>query len=320
LNKKNFKISYSIVVPVYNEELALSKTIMRIEEVLEGLKDSYEIILVDDGSSDNSWQLITDNNKRNPNIKGIKFSRNFGHQVALVAGLRVTKGKMIAFMDADAQDPPELLPSFFNKSKEGFDVVYGIRKRTKVNILKKICYFTFYRILNKMASIKIPLDTGDFSVINRKTADLLISLKEHNPFIRGLRCWAGGKFIGIEYKRYNREKGESKYNLMKLMSLATAGFVSFSKIPLRISTFLGVVISIISFVFGILNILRYLLFDTPFSGFATIVVIICFIGGVQLVMLGVIGEYIGSIFDETKRRPLYIVDTSVGIDNSGSDT
>lgn len=316
---KNSEIFYSVVIPVYNEEASLSETIMRIEGVLEGLRKSYEIILVNDGSSDNSWQMITENNKRNPNIKGVSFSRNFGHQVALVAGLRASIGKMVAFMDADAQDPPELLPDFFNKCKEGFDVVYGIRKRPTENILKKVCYFIFYRILNRIASIEIPLDAGDFSVINRKTADLLISFKEHNPFIRGLRCWAGGKFIGIEYERYRRKKGKSKYSLMKLARLAIVGLISFSNIPLRISIFAGVIVSSISFTFGIINILRYLLFQTPFIGFATIVVIISFIGGFQLIMLGVIGEYIVFIFDEIKRRPLYIVDTTVGIDKTTHD-
>ncbi len=308
------EIVYSVVIPVFNEQETLLEIINRTERVLSALGETYEIILVNDGSNDGSWQIILECNRRNPNIKGIRFSRNFGHQIAIIAGLRGSSGRMVAVLDADGQDPPELLPEFFKKCEQGYDVVYAIRKRRKENFFKRLAYFTFYRMLNKMASFEIPLDTGDFSVINRNTVDLLISFKEHNPFIRGLRCWAGGKFIGIEYSRPAREKGDPKYSLFRLLKLALSGFISFSKVPLRVSIFVGIVISMLSFAFGIINILRYIIFDTPFSGFATIVVIISFLGGMQLIMLGMIGEYIGSIFDEIKNRPVYVIDEVIGID------
>ena len=314
MSHMNNEIIYSLVAPAYNEEAALPDTITKIEKVLDGLGKPYEMILVDDGSSDSSWQIIVENCRRNPKIKGISFSRNFGHQVAIVAGLRISKGRMVAIIDADGQDPPELLPDFFKKCEEGFDAVYAIRKKRKEGFFKRIAYLAFYRMLHRIASVKIPLDAGDFSVINRKTVDLIISFKEHNPFIRGLRCWAGGKSIGIEYIRLAREKGKPKYNLTRLIRLAIVGFISFSKAPLRICTVFGVVVSIFSFSFGVIYILRYLIFSSPFVGFATIVVIITFLGGMQLVMLGIIGEYIGSIFDEIKNRPLYIVKETVGVD------
>jgi polyisoprenyl-phosphate glycosyltransferase len=314
------EIVYSVVIPVYNEEVILPEIIMRTEQVLVKLKAPYEIILVNDGSADRTWEIISENHRRNPAVKGIKFSRNFGHQVAIIAGLRMSKGKIAAVMDADGQDPPELFPEFFKKCEEGFDIVYAVRKKRKGNFLKKIAYFTFYRMLNKMAAFEIPLDTGDFSVLNRKTVNLLVSFKEHNPFIRGLRCWGGGKSIGIEYNRPDREKGEPKYGIMKLVKLAMSGFISFSKVPLRISIVTGITISIISFGFGFINIFRYIIFETPFSGFATIVVIISFLGGIQLIMLGMIGEYIGSIFDEIKQRPVYVIDEFIGLDKSAAGT
>lgn len=310
----NGEIVHSVVIPVYNEEAILPEIIKRTEQVLTKLEVPYEIVLVNDGSTDSTWEIISENNRRNPDIKGVKFARNFGHQVAIIAGLRASKGRMVAVMDADGQDPPELFPEFFKKCEEGFDIVYAVRKKRKGNFFKKIAYFTFYRILNKMTALKIPLDTGDFSVLNRKTVDLMVSFKEHNPFIRGLRCWGGGKSIGIEYDRPDREKGETKYGMRKLVKLAVSGFISFSKVPLRISIFTGIVISFMSFGFGFINILRYIIFETPFSGFATIVVIISFLGGIQLIVLGMIGEYIGSIFDEIKNRPVYVIDEVVGLD------
>jgi len=314
MNSTKSEIVNSVVLPVYNEEEILPEMIKRIEEVLEALGKTYEVILVNDGSNDSSWQIIAENNRRNPSIKGVSFSRNFGHQVAIIAGLRTAKGRMVAVMDADGQDPPELLPKFFKKCEEGFDVVYAIRKKRKENIFKKMAYSTFYRVMRRIAPFEIPLDAGDFSVINRKIADLLISFREHNPFIRGLRCWGGGKSAGIEYDRLARVKGKSKYSMVQLMKLAVIGMVSFSKVPLRFSVFIGFVVSIIAFVFGVINILRYLILGTPFSGFATIVVVMSFLGGIQLIMLGMIGEYISFIFDEIKNRPLYLIDEVIGVD------
>lgn len=313
---KPFKqaVIYSVVVPVYNEEDMLPEIVKRTEKVLVTLAEPYELILVNDGSHDKTWQIIQDNNKRNPNIKGIRFLRNFGHQVAIMAGLRASQGRFVGIMDADGQDPPELLPQFFKKCQEGFDVVYAVRRKRKENAFKRIAYFIFYRMLNAISSFEIPLDTGDFSVINRKTADLLASFREHNPFLRGLRCLGGGTTIGIEYDRPAREKGEPKYSVRKLMKLAMSGFISFSKVPLRLSVFIGLIVSVASFGFGFINILRYIFFDTPFSGFATLVVITSFSGGIQLIMLGMIGEYIGAIFDEAKNRPVYVIDEIVGID------
>jgi dolichol-phosphate mannosyltransferase len=249
-------------------------------------------------------------------VRIVNLSRNFGHQTAITAGLDYASGDIVAIMDSDLQDPPEVLPAFFQKQREGYDVVYAIRKNRKEGVLKKAAYTIFYRLLQRIANINIPLDSGDFCVISRRALNTLKSIPERNRFLRGLRGWIGFKQIGMEYDRDKRFAGEAKYTFSKLLKLAFDGFVSFSYMPLRLASILGLIVSALSFI-GIL-IIFYLSFLTSKTlsvpGWASVAVIILFLGGVQLVTIGIIGEYIGRVYDEVKQRPLYVVQDVIGFD------
>lgn len=306
----------SIVTPVYNEEEILPEFHKRLTAVLKGAGEPYEIILVNDGSRDNSLKLMKELNARDPHVKVVGLSRNFGHQTAITAGLAYAAGDLIAIMDSDLQDPPEVLPGFFNKAREGFDVIYAIRKKRKEGVFKKAAYSIFYRLLKKMANIDIPLDSGDFCIMSRRALDILNSMPERNRFLRGLRGWIGLRQTGLEYDRDRRFAGEVKYTFSKLVKLAFDGFISFSYVPLRLASFFGLIISAMSFL-GIL-VIFYLSFftstTTSVPGWASVLVTILFLGGVQLVSIGIIGEYIGRIYDEVKQRPLYVVQDALGFD------
>ncbi len=232
-------MKYSVVLPVYNEQENINSLNKRITKVFVELKKEYEIIFVNDGSHDKTKEILEDLHKKNNNIKVINFSRNFGHQTAVTAGLDFASGEVVAILDADLQDPPEILPKFFTKLDEGYDVVYAIRKKRKENIFKRIAYSLFYKILHLIASVDIPLDSGDFCVLSRRMVKTINSFPERNRFIRGLRSWAGFKQIGLEYEREKRLAGTSKYGLKKLFKLAFDGIFSFSFIPLQIMFVLG---------------------------------------------------------------------------------
>lgn len=307
----------SVVTPVYNEEDTLPEFYRRLTAVLQRCGDPYEIILVNDGSSDNSLNIMKEINNTDKRVKCVNLSRNFGHQTAITAGLDYASGDIVAIMDSDLQDPPEVLPELFQKQREGYDVVYAIRKNRKEGVFKKSAYTIFYRLLKKMANINIPLDSGDFCVINKKVLNTLKSIHERNRFLRGLRGWIGFKQIGMEYDRDKRFAGEAKYTFIKLLKLAFDGFLSFSYMPLRLASVLGLIVSGSSFI-GILFIF-YLRFFTAMTltvpGWASVAVIILFLGGVQLVTIGIIGEYIGRVYDEVRQRPLYIVQDAIGFGN-----
>lgn len=306
----------SVVTPVYNEEATLPEFYRRLTIVLESTGGSHEIILVNDGSIDNSLNLMKEIHNSDPRVRIVNLSRNFGHQTAITAGLDHACGDVVAIMDSDLQDPPEALPAFFQKQREGYDVVYAIRKNRKEGVFKKAAYTIFYRLLQRIANINIPLDSGDFCVISRRALNTLKSIPERNRFLRGLRGWIGFNQIGMEYDRDKRFAGEAKYTFSKLLKLAFDGFVSFSYMPLRLASILGLIVSALSFI-GIL-IIFYLSFLTSMTlsvpGWASVVVVILFLGGVQLVTIGIIGEYIGRVYDEVKQRPLYVVQDAIGFD------
>lgn len=312
----------SVVTPVYNEEEVLPEFYRRLTAVLRAAGEPYEIILVNDGSRDSSISIMKDLNRKDPSVKVVNLSRNFGHQTAISAGLDYASGDFIAIMDSDLQDPPEVLPGFFGKCKEGYDVVYAIRKNRKEGFFKKAAYSIFYRLLKKMANIEIPLDSGDFCVMSRRALDTVRSMPERNRFLRGLRGWIGLAQTGLEYDRDQRYAGEVKYTFTKLLKLALDGFISFSYVPLRVAAFMGLIVSGFSFL-GILAIF-YLRFFTSTTvdvpGWASVVVTILFLGGVQLVALGIMGEYIGRIYDEVKKRPLYIVGEAIGFERKHERT
>lgn len=307
--QKNF---ISVVIPVYNEEDNLPLLNRKLKDEL-GRYDSYEIIYVNDGSNDNSASIIQYFCQENSSIKLLNLSRNFGHQPAISAGMQKAVGDAVIVMDADLQDPPEFIHSLIDSWKTGYDVVYAIRTERKENPIKKLAYFAFYRFLEKISDIKIPLDTGDFSLIDRKVVDHINKLPEKNRFIRGLRSWLGFKQTGIKYKRCSRNAGKPKYNIYKLCKLAFDGIFSTSYKPLKLSTNLGLFVMMLSFI-GILIVLYFKIFtDKSVPGFASTMSVLLFINGIQFLIIGILGEYIGRIYDEVKQRPNFIIESSVNI-------
>jgi dolichol-phosphate mannosyltransferase len=308
----------SLVIPVHNEQEILPILYERIKTASEDWHDQYEVIFVDDGSQDSSLEIIKDLNSRDNCIKAISFSRNFGHQTAVSAGLQYTTGDVVIVMDGDLQDPPEQIIDFLEKWKQGYEVVYAIRKKRKEMWYKKIAYYSFYRLLNWMSSIKIPLDTGDFCLMDRVIVDHLNSLPERNRFVRGLRAWIGYKQIGIPYERSARLAGEAKYTFKKLLRLAFDGLINFSYRPLQIFTSLGTIVSLVSLLAGAYYLLEWFInpaLREELPGYTSVIIAVLFLGGVQLISIGVLGEYIGRIFDEVKGRPLFIVSQKIGINN-----
>lgn len=302
----------SVVVPVLNEQEVLKEFYTRLSSTLNKIDNNYEIIFIDDGSTDNSLRILEDLNGKHSNVKIVSFSRNFGHQIAISAGLEYSKGKATIVMDADLQDPPEVIVKLSEKWKEGYKVVYGIRKWRKEGFFKRLCYKFFYRLLRIISKTDIPLDAGDFCLMDRKIVDLLNSLPERARFVRGLRSWVGFPQIGIEYERDRRYSGKAKYTFPKLVGLAVDGLISFSEFPLRIAIVVGFIISFFSIVYAAYLVILRLLGKYAFLGWATLVVGIMFFGGIQLIALGILGGYIAKIFDEVKERPLYIVDKKIG--------
>lgn len=306
----------SIVIPIYNESEILQQLYDRLVSAAPLWNEAYEILLVDDGSSDNSLEIMRGFVAQNPHFRVLKLSRNFGHQPAISAGIRKAKGDAVIIMDGDLQDPPEELPRFLDKWREGFHVVYAIRTKRKEGPLKRFAYKAFYRILARVSDIDIPIDSGDFCVMDRKVVNALNEqMPENIRFVRGLRAFAGFKQIGIAYERAERAGGEVKYTFRKLVKLAVDGIFDFSTFPLRLATYLGLLLSIPSFFMGIFFILHRLLNfkvlgyspqDTP--GIATLAVAMFFLGGVMLVILGVMGEYLGRIYIEVKKRPFYLIE------------
>lgn len=309
------KMKYSLIFPVFNEEENLNTLYTRVQSVMDSINKDYEMIFINDGSYDRTSDILADLHKKDARAKSIHFSRNFGHQTAVTAGLNHAKGDFVCVMDADLQDPPEILPQCFAKLDDGYDVVYAIRKKRKENMFKKFAYNSFYRILKMMATIDIPLDSGDFCVMNKRVVKAMNSLPERNRFVRGLRSWVGFKQIGIEYERSGRNAGDSKYSFSKLLKLAFDGIFSFSYVPLQLMFYLGLTALMLSFTGTLIAV--YLRFFTnaykAVPGFATTIILIMFVGGVQLFSLGLIGEYMRRIYDEVKQRPQYIVDSTIGL-------
>ena len=309
----------SVVIPLYNEEENIPQLSRRLNEATKNWKDDVEVVLVNDGSSDRTEVMLNEIALADDKYQIIHFSRNFGHQPAISAGIKHAIGDAIIIMDGDLQDPPEILEDFIAKWKEGYDVVYAIRTKRKEGFFKKVAYSTFYRILHAISDIDIPLDSGDFCLMDRKVVDAMNDqMPEHLRFVRGLRAYAGFKQIGLSYERHERAAGEIKFTFTKLVQLALDGLFGFSTFPLRMATYFGFLVAIPSFLAGIFfivhrifdfKLLGYSPQDTP--GIATLAVAIFFLSGVMLIILGIIGEYIGRIYIEVKKRPFYIVSNTV---------
>lgn len=312
----NDAVCFSIVIPVCNEADSLLELFRRLTATMQGLSKPYEIIFVDDGSTDGSLGILESiYSMDSAHIRIISLSRNFGHQQAISAGLDRARGRATIVMDADLQDPPEVIPAFVDKWQAGYQVVYAIREKRKEPIVKRAMYRFFYLVLRSISRVDIPLDAGDFGLMDRRVVDVIRSLPERNRFVRGLRSWAGFRRTGIPYDRDARSAGKSKYTFRRLVSLALDGLISFSYFPLRLGTLLGFIVSALSIVIGAYYLIRALTTGIGLPGFATIVILVSFLGGVQLLTIGIMGEYLGHILEEVKHRPAYIVRTTIGFDD-----
>lgn len=304
---------HSIVIPVYNEAAGLETLFARMRQVIDSISDPCEVVLVNDGSKDGSEMGLDAIHARDPRFKVIHFSRNFGHQIAITAGMAFANGDTVTVMDADLQDPPEVIREFIEKWREGFEVVYGVRRHREGETAFKLWTAkAFYRIIRRVTNLDIPVDAGDFRLVDRKVADALISLRERHRYVRGLVSWVGFRQTGVQYDRARREHGETHYPFTKMLKLAFDGIASFSFLPLRISTWLGFTSSAVAFL-GVIWAL-YLRFFTnqTIHGWTSMILVVLFFGGVQLLSLGVIGEYLGRMFDEVRQRPLYLVSRKLG--------
>ncbi|MCZ8241814.1 MAG: glycosyltransferase family 2 protein [Microcystis sp. LE19-131.1A] len=307
---------YSLIIPIYNEEETIPELYRRVSDVMDSLDDSVELILINDGSRDRSLKLMRELQERDARVCYISFARNFGHQAAVTAGLNFARGQVIVVLDADLQDPPELIPKMIESWQAGYHVVYAQRtKRKKESWFKRLTAYVFYRLLRRLADVDIPADTGDFCLMDRQVVDVLNSMPERNRYIRGLRAWIGFRQTAVKFERDPRFAGEVKYTFKKSLALAVNSLVSFSKIPLRISTYLGLFSALIALLMALLVLYwRLQQPDSPVTGLATILIAVFFLGSVQLISIGILGEYVGRIYEEVKGRPAYTIAEIAGLE------
>jgi len=299
---------YSVVAPVYNENESVSAFSERVTEVMARLGSAWELVLVDDGSTDGSTEKIRKLAKENHHIRPVIFARNFGHQIAVTAGLDYARGDAVIIIDADLQDPPEVMLDLISKWKDGFEVVYAVRgSREGESRFKLATASLFYRLIQKITDVKIPLDTGDFRLLDRKVVNVMGQMRERHRFLRGMSAWVGYRQVGVKYDRKERFAGETKYPFKKMMQLALNAITSFSYFPLQMATYIGFIAAGISIISIPVVVILRLSIQEALLGQATTLIAVLFLGGVQMITLGILGEYIGRIYDEVKGRPLYIV-------------
>ncbi|GAB4117853.1 MAG: glycosyltransferase family 2 protein [Roseiflexaceae bacterium] len=313
----NARPVYSIVAPVFNEQELVAEFCQRTIAAMEKLQEPFEIVLVNDGSRDRSPLIMRELHESDPRIKVINFSRNFGHQLAITAGIDYALGQAVVVIDSDLQDPPEVIPNLIQAWKEGNQVVFAVRtEREGETAFKKATAAMFYRIIRNITNVDIPVDTGDFRLMDRKVVDALKQMREQKRFMRGLSVWVGFRQTGVGYKRDARKAGETKYPLKKMLKFAMDGITAFSYLPLQIATYIGFTVAVLGLLGILAVILLRLLTGNELAGQATTLVAVLFMGGVQLVCLGILGEYLGRIYDEVKRRPLYIVAEALGYEDA----
>jgi glycosyltransferase involved in cell wall biosynthesis len=315
------KPRYSIIAPCFNEEGVLHELHRRIQEVMDQTGESWELVLINDGSRDRTAEIMRELHAADPRIKVVDFARNFGHQIAVTAGLDYALGDAVVIIDADLQDPPEVILEMIDCWKEGYEVVYAVRTERKGETwFKEFTAKLFYRIIYRITDVDIPLDTGDFRLMDRKVVEAMKQMREKHRFIRGMTSWVGFRQTGVEYVREERYAGETHYPFRKMFKFALDAITSFSYAPLQLATYLGFIIAGVSAIAALLVVFaRLFMGATPFYGQATTLVAVLFLGGVQLITLGIIGEYLGRISDEVKDRPLYVVTESLGFEEQGDE-
>jgi dolichol-phosphate mannosyltransferase len=302
----------SLVLPCYNEQEVLPELRRRLQDLVSKYSFPIEVVLIDDGSKDNTWPMIYQYSQEDGFIKAIRLARNFGHQTAITCGLDQTRGEVVVILDADLQDPPELIPEMLKEWSDGYDVVYGQRrKRSGESASKKFFAFAFYRIFERIAGLKVPRDTGDFRLMDRRAVDALQSLRERHRFVRGMVSWIGYHQKAVQYDRPERFAGVTKYPFRKSLFLAIDAITSFTYAPLRLASYLGLATSALAFLY-ILVVVALKLIGISYSGYTSMMAAILLLGGVQLTVLGILGEYVGRIFEQGQQRPLYLIDQVQG--------
>jgi polyisoprenyl-phosphate glycosyltransferase len=309
--KKHYPIALSIVVPVYNEEMIIEELARRMSEAARSITDNYEIIFVNDGSRDSSLEKLKVVCSKDSKLHYITFSRNFGHQIAITAGMDAARGEAIVTIDGDLQDPPELIPEMYKQYQDGYKVVYAKRsKRRGETLFKRVTAKIFYRLMARLVSFEIPLDVGDFRLISRDVLEYLKQMKEYDKYIRGQIAWLGFKSTYVMFERDERRFGTTNYPFKKMLRLAFNGITAFSDSPLKVATKLGFAVCVISFLIGVYALWAYFMDARTVPGWASTIISITFLGGVQLLSLGIIGEYISRIISNVRNRPLYVIDKS----------
>jgi len=311
---------YSIVIPIYNEEESFPDLFKRLREVMDRMDGTAEAVLVDDGSRDASYQLMVQANLEDPRFKAIQLSRNFGHQIAITAGMDAAAGQAVIIMDADLQDPPEVILQLAARWQEGYEIVYAVRERREGETLfKRTTATLFYSMQRRLAEVEQPVDVGDFRLVDRKALNAFLQMRERNRYVRGMFSWVGFRQVAVPYTRASRKAGTTKYPIRKMMRLATDGFVGFSTAPLRLALTIGLAMALGAVAYGLVAIALKLAGLPYVPGYASLIVTITFLSGVQLIVIGMVGQYVARIYDEVRGRPLYLVRESHGLDNGGQD-
>ncbi len=307
------QISLSVLVPVHNEESVIPESLRRVFTVLDGIPGGpHEIVFVDDGSSDRTLEILEEAAALDPRIKVIALSRNFGHQAALTAAMDYAAGDAVIVIDGDLQDPPEIIPDLVKLYRSGYDVVYAQRKERKEVWWLRLCFFLFYRLMSTLSDIRLPLDAGDCGLMSRRVVDHLRGMTEHHRYLRGMRSWVGFRQTGISVERSERHSGESKYGALKRLKFALDGIFAFSTVPIRAASILGAIAILLSALYAIVTIYAKVFLHQTVQGFAALIVVMTFLSGVLLFFLGIVGEYVGRVYEELKARPLYVVDRCIG--------
>jgi glycosyltransferase involved in cell wall biosynthesis len=313
-------ITFSIVAPVFNESATLPEFYRRISETMQALGEPWELVVIDDGSRDNSAEIMRDLARKDPHVRPVIFARNFGHQLAVTAGLDYSRGRAVVIIDSDLQDPPEVIPDMIAKWREGYEVVYAVRTaREGETWFKLFTASLFYRLIYRITDVDIPRDTGDFRLLDRKVVNVLNQMRERHRFLRGMSVWVGFRQTGVGYKRLARFAGETKYPLKKMIKFASDAITGFSYLPLQIATYIGFIAAIISILAIPFVIIMRLTISHGFLGQASTLISVLFLGGVQLICLGILGEYLGRLYDEARGRPLYIIRDDPDSISQGTD-